>query len=197
MVEYWFDVVCPYAYLASTQMDALARRTGADVRWRPFLLGGVFRAIGAPDAPSMPEAKARMNLLDMTRWADWFGVKLEMPAAHPRRTLLAMRAVVAADERGTEAAKALFDAYWARGLDITEHDVVCALLDEAGLDGAALVDAAGTSPVKDALRAETDEAVSKGVFGAPSFWVDGQLFWGQDRLAFVEKALGGWKARAP
>jgi 2-hydroxychromene-2-carboxylate isomerase len=194
-VEFHYDFSCPYAYLASTQIEAVAARTGAELAWRPFLLGGVFRAIGAPQVPSLVPARARLNHLDMHRWADHFGVPLVMPPGHPNRTVLALRAALAAGGDLPRASHALFHAYWALGRDLSRAEVVREALDEAGLDGAALVRRAEEQAVKDDLRARTDEAVSRGVFGAPAFIVTtdgpGNLYWGQDRLVLVEGALGG------
>ena len=195
-VDFYYDFSCPYAYLASTQIEALAARAGAEIAWRPMLLGGVFRAIGAPDGPLLVPAKARLNLLDMHRWADHFGVPLVMPDTHPNRTVLALRATLAAGEENfARASHAIFRAYWQRGWDVSLPDVVAGALLEAGLDGGALVKRAEDQAIKDQLRTRTDEAVSKGVFGAPAFVIEGgekrDLFWGQDRLPFVEDALGG------
>jgi 2-hydroxychromene-2-carboxylate isomerase len=197
-VELYYDYSCPYAYLASTQIEALCARTGAELRWRPMLLGGVFRALGAPDTPVMAAPKARLNNLDMRRWADWFGVPFVMPPTHPNRTVLALRATLAAEAAGADVgrvARALFHAYWGLGRDLSDPEVVRAALDALGLDGAALLARADEPSSKDALRTRTDEAVARDVFGAPTFFVtvDGntETFWGQDRLLFVEKALGG------
>ncbi len=190
-VEIWYDVVCPYAYLGSTQIERVAREAGAEVRWEPFLLGGVFQALGVPAnlAGSLPEAKRRHNARDLERWASWFGVPLVTPPAHPRRTVLAMRAILAAGDDRVAATHALYRAYWVESLDVSEPEVVRDALDRAGLDGAACVERAGDPSIKDALRAQTDRALGRGVFGAPSFFVDGELFWGQDRLDFVARAL--------
>lgn len=194
-LDFWFDIVCPYAYLGSTQIDALAAEHGATVTWRPMLLGGVFRSIGAPDTPAMPENKARLNRLDMLRWANWFQVPLNPNPAHPRRSVLANRAVIAAgesvDNGVRRAARALFLAYHVEEQDIADPAVVEAALNTAGLEGEALVAAAGTDPIKRALREATDEAVSLGIFGAPSFVIGDTLIWGQDRLDFVADALSG------
>jgi len=199
-VELFYDVVCPYAYLGHTQIEALCERMHAALVWKPFLLGGVFRAIGTPDVPadSMPESKARLNRLDMDRWAAHFGVPLRMPANHPRRTVLAMRAILASGDF-PKASKALFRAYWVEARDVSQPEVVREALDGAGLDGAKCVEAASEPKIKDELRERTAEAASLGLFGVPAFLVTGdgeaakpQLFWGQDRLHFVERALEGW-----
>lgn len=196
-VDFYYDFSCPYAYLAHTQIEALCERAGAELTWRPFLLGGVFRAIGTPMIPAdaMPAARSRLNDLDMARWADHFGVPLLRPASHPNRTVLALRAAIASRDI-PRASKALFRAYWAHGLDISRPEVIRAALDEAGFDGAALLRDAEDSAIKDDLKTRTDDAITAGVFGAPTFIVTapkvaGELFWGQDRLLFVEKALSG------
>lgn len=196
-VDFYYDFSCPYAYLAHTQIEQLCERAGATLVWRPFLLGGVFRAIGAPMVPAetMPAAKSRLNDLDMVRWADHFGVPLNRPASHPNRTVLALRAAIASGDI-PRASKAMFRAYWDRGLDISRPEVVRAALDEAGFDSAEILRRVEEPAVKDDLKARTDAAISAGVFGAPTFVVtapgsSGDLLWGQDRLLFVEKALGG------
>ncbi|HEY4118233.1 MAG TPA: 2-hydroxychromene-2-carboxylate isomerase [Byssovorax sp.] len=203
-VEFFYDFSCPYAYLASTQIERLAKAHGAELVFKPMLLGGVFQAIGAPMVPSMPPAKARHNALDMQRWAAHWGVPLTMPESHPIRTVLALRSALAAGADVARATHALFRAYWVDAKDVSQPEVVRAALDAAGLDGAALVARADAPELKADLRARTDDAVARGVFGAPALVVsaDGdaehaQLFWGQDRLDFVERALDGWAAGAP
>lgn len=187
-----FDVVCPYAYLAFSALGELEARTGAAVRLRPILLGGVFRAIGATDDPNraFSEARARYQALDLERWARLRGVPLVRPPGHPRRTVLAMRAIHAAPD-ARRAAKALYRAYWGEGRDVEDPGVVAAALASEGLDGAAIVARAEAPEVKDALRAATDEAVRAGVFGVPAFVLPGgALYWGQDRMDLVCAALG-------
>jgi 2-hydroxychromene-2-carboxylate isomerase len=200
-VDFFYDFSCPYAYLAHTQIEAVCERAGAELVWRPMLLGGVFQAVGTVQVPFavMSTSKARHNAFDMMRWADHFNVPLTMPPMHPNRTVLALRATLAAGEAIPRASKALFAAYWVLGRDLSQPAVVREALDRAGLDGGALVARAEDPQIKAALRARTDEAVARGVFGAPAFIVTapgvaGDLFWGQDRLDFVEKALGGWSA---
>ena len=189
-VEFFFDIVCPYAYLGSTQIARVAAKHDATVVWKPFLLGGVFRALGVPDdqAAVMSPAKQRNNLVDMQRWANHFGVPLRMPVSHPQRTVLALRAILATEQ--IEAAqRALYLAYWRDGDDITKEAVVASTLDRAGLDGSTAVRLAKTDAVKRELRSRTGEAVSRGVFGAPTMFVGDAMFWGQDRLHFVADAL--------
>ncbi len=193
-VEFYYDVVCPYAYLAHTQLERACTPHGATIDYRPILLGGLFRAVRGDDGPmpTMPESKKRMNLRDMARWAEHWGVPLAMPEAHPRRTVLAMRAIVAADDKPA-ATRALYEAYWKDGLDVASGEVVAGVLERAGLDGERLVRRATEPDVKDELLRRTDEAKLAGAFGVPTFVVhaDGasELYWGQDRIQFVEAHL--------
>ncbi|MEZ4297497.1 MAG: 2-hydroxychromene-2-carboxylate isomerase [Polyangiaceae bacterium] len=201
-VDFFYDFSCPYAYLAHGRVDEACARHGATVRWRPFLLGGVFRAIGTPDQPAahMPPSKARLNLLDMHRWADFLGVPLRMPETHPNRTVLALRAAMASDDL-VRASKALYAAYWVEARDVSRPEVVKETLDRTGFDGAALVAKAEDPAIKEELRRATDEAITAGVFGAPAFVVTvrdepgredaTELFWGQDRIELVEEMLAG------
>ncbi|HHH11965.1 MAG TPA: 2-hydroxychromene-2-carboxylate isomerase [Sorangium sp.] len=193
-VDFYFDVVCPYAYLAHTQVGPLCARLGVALRYRPILLGGLFRVVGsgAGPMPSMPAAKAKLNLLDMYRWADHLGVALNMPAAHPQRTVLAMRTIIASDDV-PRAAHALYQSYWGRGEDVSDPALVGRVLTRAGFDGADLVAQAQRPAMKQRLRAAVDEAAAQGAFGVPTMVVHtaagSEMFWGQDRLAFVERLL--------
>lgn len=218
-LEFFYDFVCPYAYLASTQVRELARSHDAELIYRPMLLGGLFKQLATGDAPYAPNqmhaAKARINEQDLERYSRLFAAPLTRPAAHPRRTVLALRAALACsaqtpvaqntaaqntdllpNEHGlARATHALFEAYWKRGLDLEDPSVVAAALSEAGLDGGRAV--AEATSQKQALIDRTEEAISAGVFGAPSFLVDNKLYWGQDRLDFVARALANKPASVP
>ncbi|HEU0031559.1 MAG TPA: DsbA family protein [Kofleriaceae bacterium] len=197
MLELWFDFSCPYAYLASRR----ARHLGVDIDWRPMLLGGVFRGIGAGDGPmaTLSPAKARHNLADMHRWAEVFGEPFQMPAAHPMRTVRALRVLLALPHsRWPDAIEALYAAYWQRAEDITSDDVIAAALRRSGMPEADIASAlAHADDHKDELRRRTDEAIALGIFGAPG-WVkrrpDGSaiLVWGQDRMPWIDAICAGW-----
>lgn len=193
-LDFYYDFVCPYAYLASLQVDALAKETGSTLLLRPILLGGVFRAIGGPDDPNLVKgpAKARYGEVDLARAAQSRGVTLRRPENHPRRTVLALRAAIASSDLSA-ATRALFAAYWRDGRDVEDPAVVADALDGAGLDGGAVVRRASDDAMKEELRKRTDDAVKRGVFGVPSFVVEtasgAELFWGVDRMDQVRTAL--------
>ena len=191
--ELWFDFSCPYAYLGWTQAEALAERTGATLDLRPMLLGGVFRARNVSQTlfAELGEAKARHAARDLSRYAEDFGVPLHIPSGHPFRTVEALRALLVVGPPWAPLVDRLFRAYWVENLDIGNGDVLTKLLDELGYDGAAVLRQTQGEEVKADLRRRTDEAIEKGVFGAPAFFVGGTLYWGQDRLDMVEAALGG------
>jgi 2-hydroxychromene-2-carboxylate isomerase len=193
VLELFWDVGSPYSYLAMTQVAGLRQRTGATVRLRPFLLGGVFKAAGNTMPASNP-AKARYMLQDLARWRAHYGVPLRLPGVEtpfPLTTIVPMRAAVAADQEGggDPFAMALVDAYWVHGVDVSTPEAVAQVAEGVGLDADSLLSAAQTQEVKDALRKSSDEAVARGAFGAPSIFVGDELFFGNDRLDFAEAAL--------
>ncbi len=187
-LEFFYDFTSPYTYLASTQVEAVAARAGAAVRWRPFLLGGVFKATGNR-APLEVPAKGRHMLTDLARWSRRLGVPLRFPGTFPIPSVLALRCALAAEGQGklVPFSQAVFRAAWAEEQDIASPEVLAGLADDLGLDGAALVAAA--PGFKEALARQTAEAVERGAFGAPTFFVGEELFVGNDRLDFVEAAL--------
>lgn len=193
-LEFFYDVVCPYAYLASTRVEALAERHGVDLVWRPLLLGGVFKSIyageGAGDGPmgSFAPAKAVLNLKDLSRQAERWGVPLTHPVGHPRRSVEAMRLLTACAPAARPAlSHALYRAYWVDGADISDRDVLRPLAEAHGV-ALERIDAPET---KQALRASTDEAVERGVFGVPALFLGERMWWGNDRLHLLDGALSG------
>jgi 2-hydroxychromene-2-carboxylate isomerase len=203
-VEFWFDFSCPYAYLGSRRIEGIAAAHGAELELCPMLLGGVFRAIGAGDGPMATQgaAKGQHNFHDMHRWAERLGAPFRMPAAHPMRTVRALRVLLALPGASWPAAMhALYAAYWQRAENITDDAAIRAALAGAGIEASAIdaaFAAADTDAIKTELKRRTDLAVERGVFGAPAFVVhrDGGttpvLLWGQDRLGFLAAVLDGW-----
>lgn len=192
-VELFFDVGSPYSYLAMTQVPGLRERTGARVSLRPFLLGGVFKEVGNA-SPAGVAAKGRWMLGDLSRWAARYGVPFRMSSRFPTNTLGVQRALVAAEQRfGEEAmerlAMAFFRAMWVADRDLGSVDERARCAEEANVDGAALAEAVGEPAVKEALKAATSEAVRRGAFGAPTFFVGEMMFWGNDRLPLLEDEL--------
>jgi 2-hydroxychromene-2-carboxylate isomerase len=178
-IDFYFDVASPYTYLASTQVDRLAAEAGVELRWVPFLLGGVFKAVGN-EPPATLAARASWMLRDLDNWAALYGVPFRFSPSFPMNSLLPMRALAGlTDDALRQAAGRLFAATWAEGLDPSRPEVLADLL---GADVAAL---AMEQRNRDQLRANTDNAIAAGAFGAPTFIVGKQLFFGNDRLQFV------------
>jgi 2-hydroxychromene-2-carboxylate isomerase len=192
--EFWFDVGSAYSYIAWRALPDLERRTGARAVLRPMLLGGVFKATGNR-SPVEVAAKGRWTWTDLPRWAAKLGVPYVPNPWFPVGTLLLMRGAAGLRLRDPQALPgyldAMFDAMWAQGRNLGDPAEVGAVLAAAGMDPKALLALAEDPQVKDALRRDTEEAVARGVFGAPSFFVGDELFFGQDRMDFVADALAG------
>jgi 2-hydroxychromene-2-carboxylate isomerase len=192
-VEFFFDYGSPYSYLADTQLEGLRERTGARVVYRPMLLGGVFKATGNRSPAEEPvEAKRRYGRLELERWVAQYGVPFQANPFFPINTLALMRACVGAQREDLFESfhRLVYPAFWAQGLNLGDPKVLGRVLDGAGLPAGRLLELASDAGVKRELRATTEEAVERGVFGAPSFFVGEQLYWGTDRLMWVEAALG-------
>jgi 2-hydroxychromene-2-carboxylate isomerase len=189
-LEFFFDYGSPFSYLADTQLKGLAERTGARVAYRPMLLGGVFKETGN-SSPIAIEAKRKYMNADLERWAKHYGVPPLHNAHFPINTIRLMRGAVAAERLGVFAAyhRAIYDAFWRDGLNLGDAAVMCGVLERAGLDAQRIAAVSEEHAVKDALRVSTESAVARGAFGAPTFFVGDQMFWGNDRLMFVEEAL--------
>lgn len=191
-VEFYFDLGSPATYLAYTQLPKLCAETDSELIYIPMLLGGVFKATSNA-SPAMIPAKGRYMFQDLDRYAKRYGVPLTFNPHFPINTLLLMRAVTGIQLRQPERFHAfidcLFNALWVEGRPLDEPATVAALLSEHGFDPAEVLALTNDETVKAALKENTETAVKRGVFGAPSMFIGNQMFFGQDRLDFVEQAL--------
>jgi 2-hydroxychromene-2-carboxylate isomerase len=191
-VEFYFDFGSPTTYLAWTQLPTICAETGATLLYRPMLLGGVFQATGNASPVTIP-SKGRFMLQDLQRYAKRYQVPMQFNPHFPINTLTLMRAATAVQMHMPERFEAfvalIFMAIWVDGLNLGDLAIVGKVLSEAGFDPQALLGLASTTEVKEALKATTEAAVKRGVFGAPSMFVADELFFGQDRLDFVREAL--------
>ena len=190
---FYFDFVSPYAFIAWTQVHAIAERNGRVVRPVPVLFAGLLDAHGTKGPAEIP-AKRAYTFRDAYRKAHRLGLPvLKPPPSHPFNPLLALR--VASAPLDTTMKRrlidALYEATWVLGTGIETPEAVADAASRAGLDGAALVRDAQTPEAKQRLRDATEEAVAKGVFGVPTVLVDGEIFWGTDGLDLVESFLRG------
>lgn len=196
-IEFWFDFSSPYSYLASERIDDLAAKYGRKVKWRPVMLGAAFKASGLPLLLSVP-LKGDYSKHDIERSARFMGVPYTFPPKFPLATLVAARGYYWLHGqdcgKAREFAHAVFRAYWVDGRDISELPVVLDIAVKLGIDGDAFATAIATTEIKDRVKQETDAAIAKGMFGAPYFMVDGEPFWGADRLPQIDKwlATGGF-----
>ena len=192
MIEFFFDFGSPTTYLAHTQLPRIAAQAGAQLVYRPMLLGGVFKATGNASPVSVP-AKGRWMGSDIARWAQRWGVPFSFNPHFPINTLTLMRGAAGLQLRQPEAftryADAVFNAMWAAPRNLGDAATLAALLVEAGFEPEAFLALVADPEVKARLAASTDEAVARGVFGAPTCFVGDQMFFGQDRLDFVADAL--------
>lgn len=188
-IEFYFDVGSPASYLAWTQLPGLAERTGARIELKPMLLGGVFQATGNSSPATVP-AKGAHSRIDMQRYARRYGVTLNQNPFFPINTLQLMRGAIAYQDTPefVPYLTAIFDAMWVNELDMGQPEIVGKVLTEAGFDPAEVMSKAGDPAVKEKLKTATEEAIQRGVFGAPTFFVGEDMFFGQDRLEWVEAA---------
>jgi len=191
-VEFFFDLGSPTSYLAYTQLPKICAQTGSQLIYQPMLLGGVFKVTGNASPISIP-AKGRYMLQDLARYAKRYEVPLVFNPHFPINTLLLMRAVTGMQLRHPQRFIAfidcLFRALWVEKRNLNDQATVAAVLSEGGFDPQEVLALTNDEEVKNALKDKTEQALQRGVFGAPSMFVDNQLFFGQDRLDFVLEAL--------
>jgi 2-hydroxychromene-2-carboxylate isomerase len=191
-IDFVFDFVSPYSYLASERIDALAAKFGRKVKWRPVLLGGIVKALGTVPLLKQP-GQADYSVKDFERSARFMSIPYKHPANFPVSTVAASRAYYWL--HGQDCGKArdfahrVFRTYFVEGRDVSDIAVLLELAEATGADRAALEPGMQDQAIKDRLREETDGAVTRGIFGAPWIVVDNEPFWGADRLPQIEKWL--------
>lgn len=195
VISFWYDFASTYSYIAAMRIGPLAAAADLGVRWRPFLLGPIFGAQGWNDSPfNIYEAKGRYMWRDMARLTEAYALPFKRAEAFPQRSILAARVALLGEAEGwiADFTRAVYTAQFGEGRDIGDEAELREILQRLGLDADDLLARAVTPENKAALKANTDEAIAAGVFGAPSFTApDGELFWGSDRL---EQAID-WAAR--
>jgi 2-hydroxychromene-2-carboxylate isomerase len=201
-IEFIFDFGSPNAYLAYRALPPILERTGARLALNPCLLGGIFKATGnqAPSVAFAPvKGKLEYEMLELRRFvARHRFEKFRLNPHFPVNTLMLMRGLVAAQEAGVEAAylEMGLKGMWEDGLKLDDRETLARRIDAAGLDSASLLAAAQSDPVKQKLADNTAQAVARGVFGVPTFFVGDEMFFGKERLAQVEEAVEALAARA-
>jgi 2-hydroxychromene-2-carboxylate isomerase len=193
-LQFWFEFASTYSYVAASRLERIAGAAGVAVEWRPFLLGPIFQAQGWNDSPfNLYPVKGRYMWRDMERLCAAEDIGLRRPSQFPRSGLLAAR-VASLEEAApwrAEFTRRIFAANFADDRDISDSAVVGSVVESLGMPAARILESAQSRENKERLRRQTEEAVRLGIFGAPTFTVDGELFWGNDRL---EQAIA-WCSR--
>jgi 2-hydroxychromene-2-carboxylate isomerase len=193
IVDYFFTPVSPWTYLGGARLDAIIRKHGAELRCKPCDYGKVFPVSGGLPVAQRPKQRQAYRLVELERWRDHLGIPLNPQPRHfPVPSDLAARTIVAVKQSGANPgilANALLRAVWAEERDISDRPTVVAVCGDCGLDGKAMIEAADGTAARAEFTANTEEAIARQVFGAPTYIYLDKLYWGQDRLDFLERAL--------
>jgi len=193
-LEFFYDCSSPWTYLAFTRIEAVAERHNAELIWKPILVGGVFNAVN----PSVYESrerpvkvKARYYAKDLQDWARLYQIKIGQPTVFPVNSVKAMRGAFVAHEHGkiSPYSKLVFETYWGANQDISQDEVLRPIVSTVGLDEKEFFTKIALPEYKDKLKRNTEEVIERGGFGSPTIFVDGEMFFGNDRLILVEHAL--------
>jgi len=193
-LEFFYDCSSPWTYLAFMKIEEVARRHTAELIWKPILVGGLFNTVN----PSVYESrqrpvpvKARYYVKDLQDWAKFYGIRIGNPSVFPVNSVKAMRGAFVAHEHGiiSTYSRRVFDSYWGDNRDISQDDVLHAIVREVGLDENEYFEKIASPDYKEKLRANTDEVMQRGGFGSPTMFVGGSMFFGNDRLPLVEWEL--------
>ncbi len=195
-IDFYFDLTSPYSYVAAELIEDIAKAGGRTVNYKPTLLGFVFKSTGN-SAPMMVPTKGKYSARDFSRTARFHGLPLKFPQKFPINATVASRAILKLKEDKEQQVgdftRALYRAYFVDGQDITTEAGVAQVANGLGLDGAALASASNDEAIKEKMKAAVQESIDVGMFGAPYFVVDGEAFWGQDRM----EQLRRWVVEGP
>lgn len=193
-LEFFYDCSSPWTYLAFTKIEEVAQRHNADLIWRPILVGGVFNAVNPSvyetrERPVRPKAKYYAK--DLQDWAHLYRLKIGQPTVFPVNSVKAMRGALVAHEHGkiSPYSRCVFEQYWGENRDISKDEVLRDIVKLAGLDEKEYFSKIASQEYKDNLKGNTDELIERGGFGSPTMFVDGEMFFGNDRMVLVEHAL--------
>ncbi len=191
-VEFYFDLGSPYSYLAYYRLLQIAEQQEIQIVYKPILLGGVFKATGNRSPIEIP-VKGVYSILDMQRWAEYYQIPMQMNPHFPMNTLTLMRILTGVQllhlEKFEQVLKLLFDAMFGTPQNLNEPTVLAEVLKPSGFSVEDIMSMVQSDGVKQKLITETEQAIQRGIFGAPTFFVGDEMYWGQDRLHFVEQAL--------
>ena len=191
-VEFYFDLGSPYSYLAYYRLLQIAEQQEIQIVYKPILLGGVFKATGNRSPIEVP-VKGVYSILDMQRWAEYYQIQMQMNPHFPMNTLTLMRILTGVQllhlEKFEQVLKLLFDAMFGTPQNLNEPAVLAEVLKPSGFSVEDIMSMVQSDVVKQKLITETEQAIQRGIFGAPTFFVGDEMYWGQDRLHFVEQAL--------
>jgi 2-hydroxychromene-2-carboxylate isomerase len=193
-VEFFFDYSSPWTYLAFTKIEGICQKYGAELVWRPILVGGIFNTVN----PSVYEfrehgvpAKAKYSAKDLQDWARYYGLKIIRPSIFPVNSVKSLRGTLVALEHGVVSPYSyrVFEAYWRDDKDISKDEVLKSIVAETGIDLEEYFSKINRQEYKDQVRANTDECMERGGFGSPTIFVNGVMFFGNDRLVLAEEEL--------
>ena len=191
-VEFYFDLGSPYSYLAYYRLLQIAEQQEIQIVYKPILLGGVFKATGNRSPIEIP-VKGAYSILDMQRWAEYYQIPMQMNPHFPMNTLTLMRILTGVQllslEKFEQVLKLLFDAMFGTPQNLNEPTVLAEVLEPSGFSVEDIMSMVQSEVLKQKLITETEQAIQRGIFGAPTFFVGDEMYWGQDRLHFVEQAL--------
>jgi 2-hydroxychromene-2-carboxylate isomerase len=196
-IQFYYDFASPYGYMAATKISALAAKHGRSVEWKPILLGVVFKVTGGVPLPNAP-LKGDYSRRAMDRSARLFGIPYKLPSKFPIAGQSPARVIYALESQGAtrqeEVTLALYRAYMVDDRDISSPETTADVAASVGLDRQQVLDVIADPVMKEKLKVETESAIARGVFGSPYIIVDGEPFWGFDRLDHVDRWLqnGGW-----